>query len=96
MLRFGIVTNIDELKACARVQFQDGDGMVSFWLSVLQSKTYRDRAYDSMTFDLLKKMIDEYKNVRSVLEEINIESEFTCKRNWLTYLDAENEVMING
>ena len=56
----------------------------------------KDRAYDSGTFDLLKKMIDEYKNVRSVLEEINIESEFTCKPNWLTYLDAENEVMING
>ena len=56
----------------------------------------KDRAYDSMTFDLLKKMIDEYKNVRSILEEINIESQFTCSPDWLTYLDAENEVMING
>jgi phage baseplate assembly protein V len=45
MLRFGIVTNIDELKAAARVQFQDSDGMVSYWLSVLQSKTYRDKFY---------------------------------------------------
>jgi phage baseplate assembly protein V len=45
MLRFGIVTNIDELKATARVQFQDSDGMVSYWLSVLQSKTYRDKFY---------------------------------------------------
>ena len=45
MLRFGIVTNIDELKACARVQFNDSDGMVSYWLSVLQAKTYRDKFY---------------------------------------------------
>ncbi|KKP40315.1 MAG: hypothetical protein UR30_C0005G0096 [Candidatus Peregrinibacteria bacterium GW2011_GWC2_33_13] len=45
MLRFGIVTNIDELKACARVQFQDSDGMVSYWLSVLQVKTYKDKFY---------------------------------------------------
>ena len=45
MLRFGIVTNIDELKACARVQFNDSDGMVSYWLSVLQVKTYKDKFY---------------------------------------------------
>lgn len=45
MLRFGIVTNIDELKATARVQFNDSDGMVSYWLSVLQSKTYKDKFY---------------------------------------------------
>jgi len=56
--------------------------------------TLNDRAYDAGTFDLLKKMIDEYKNVRSVLEEINIESQFTCSPYWLTYLDAENEVII--
>jgi len=56
--------------------------------------TLNDRAYDAGTFDLLKKMIDEYKNVRSVLEEINIESQFTCSPDWLTYLDAENEVSI--
>lgn len=55
----------------------------------------KNRGYDAATFDLLKKMIDEYKNVRSVLEEINIESEFTCAPCWLTYLDAENEVIIN-
>lgn len=54
----------------------------------------KNRAYDAATFDLLKKMIDEYKNVRSVLEEINIESEFTCTPCWLTYLNAENEVII--
>jgi len=45
MLRFGIVTNIDESKAQARVQFQDSDGMVSYWLSILQSKTYKDKFY---------------------------------------------------
>lgn len=57
--------------------------------------TLKDKAYNSDTFSLLKKMIEEYKNVRSVLEEINIESQFACTPNWLTYLDAENEVIIN-
>lgn len=45
MLRFGIVTNIDESKACARVQFNDNDNMVSYWLSVLQANTYKDKFY---------------------------------------------------
>lgn len=54
----------------------------------------KDRAYDAGTFNLLNNMIYEYKNVRSVLEEINIESQFACSPNWLTYLDAENEVMV--
>ena len=45
MLRFGIVTNIDELKVQARVQFNDSDGMVSYWLAVLQAKTYKDKFY---------------------------------------------------
>ena len=54
----------------------------------------KDRTYNSETFNSLVEMIYEYKNVRSVLEEINIESQFTCKPNWLTYTDAENEVIV--
>ena len=51
-------------------------------------------AYNEKVFDSLKKMIDEYKNVRSVLEEISIESQFDAPLNWLTYTNAENEIMI--
>ena len=45
MLKIGFVTNIDESKALARVKFNDSDGMVSYWLSVLQAKTYKDKFY---------------------------------------------------
>ncbi|MEI8390095.1 MAG: phage baseplate assembly protein V [bacterium] len=45
MLKFGIVTNLDESKAQARVQFNDSDSMVSYWLFVLQAKTYKDKFY---------------------------------------------------
>ena len=45
MLKFGIITNIDEAKAQARVQFQDNDGMLSYWLPVLQAKTLKDKFY---------------------------------------------------
>jgi len=45
MLKFGIVTNIDENKAQARVQFQDNDGTSSYWLPVLQAKTLKDKFY---------------------------------------------------
>ena len=51
-------------------------------------------AYNQKVFESLKKMIDEYKNVRSVLEEISIESQFDSPLNWLTYMNAENEVII--
>lgn len=77
------------------------DGVIQEWFEYQGdpfhfkiSITLNDRAYDSATFDNLKSMIDEYKNVRSVLEEIYIESQFTCSPNWVTYLDLENEVMI--
>lgn len=55
----------------------------------LQNYTYNEKVFES-----LKKMIDEYKNVRSVLEEISIESQFDTLFNWLTYTNAENEIMI--
>ena len=54
----------------------------------------KDRAYDVETFNNLKNMIDEYKNVRSILEEVNIESQFTMQSNCFSYTDAENETMI--
>ena len=50
--------------------------------------------YNEKVFDSLKKMIDEYKNVRSVLEEISIESQFDAVLNWATYTNAENEIRI--
>ena len=50
--------------------------------------------YTQNVFENLKKMIEEYKNVRSVLEEISIESQFDAVLNWATYTNAENEVMI--
>lgn len=51
-------------------------------------------AYNESVFESLKKMIEEYKNVRSVLEEMSIESQFDAPVKWLTYTNAENEVMI--
>jgi len=45
MLKFGIVTNINEKNATARVQFQEDDGVASDWLPILQVKTLRDKFY---------------------------------------------------
>ena len=44
MLKFGIVTNINPLTAKARVEFAD-DGMNSYWLPILQNKTFKDKYY---------------------------------------------------
>ena len=44
MLKFGIVTNIDEKTAKVRVKFAE-DGLLSFWLPVLQAKTLKDKFY---------------------------------------------------
>ena len=51
----------------------------------------KDSSYDTKN---LINMIDEYKIVRSKLEELNIEAEFNCSPNCLTYLNAENEVSL--
>ena len=44
MLRFGTVTSINPKTARARVQFAE-DGMNSYWLAVLQNRTYKDKFY---------------------------------------------------
>jgi phage baseplate assembly protein V len=44
VLRFGIVTNIDEKDCRARVQF-DSDELSSYWLGILQAKTQKDKFY---------------------------------------------------
>lgn len=44
MLRFGIVSNIDEKTAKVRVQFAQ-DNLLSYWLPVLQAKTLNDKFY---------------------------------------------------
>ena len=44
MLRFGTVTSINPLTARARVQFTEY-GMNSYWLAVLQNKTFKDKFY---------------------------------------------------
>ena len=50
--------------------------------------------YNEKVFDSLKKMIEEYKNVRSVLEEISIESQFDSPIGFLSYTNVENELQI--
>ncbi len=45
MFRIGLVTGVDEARAMARVQFDDMDGVLSYWLPVLQHKTCRDKSY---------------------------------------------------
>lgn len=44
MLKFGTVTAINPLTARARVQFAQ-DNMTSFWLPILQAKTFKDKFY---------------------------------------------------
>jgi phage baseplate assembly protein V len=44
MLRYGIVTNIDEKMCRARVQF-GSDELTSYWLAILQAKTQNDKFY---------------------------------------------------
>ena len=50
--------------------------------------------YNQNVFENLKKMIEEYKNVRSVLEEISIESQFDSPIGFLSYTNVENELQI--
>ena len=70
--------------------FEYGGDPYHFKIDIfLQNYTYNEKVFES-----LKKMIDEYKNVRSVLEEISIESQFDTTGDWLTYTNAENEIMI--
>lgn len=45
MIRYGTIVQIDPARCTARVQFPDHDGVVSWWLQVLQSKTLKDRTY---------------------------------------------------
>ena len=44
MLRFGIVSQINPITVQARVNFGDDDS-TSFWLSVMQTKTLKDKFY---------------------------------------------------
>ncbi|MDD2870134.1 phage baseplate assembly protein V [Neomegalonema sp.] len=44
-LRLGVVTEIDPAQAKARVRFPDHDGVVSWWLQVLQQRTKADKTY---------------------------------------------------
>ena len=43
--RIAIVASVDVEKALARVQFPDLDGMLSFWLPVMQTRTRGDTMY---------------------------------------------------
>lgn len=77
------------------------EGQVSEWFEYNGRPFYfkikillKDRAYNAATFENLKKMVEEYKNMRSILEEINIESQFTAMPDWVSYSDLENEVVI--
>lgn len=45
MYKVGVITALDEAKARVRVQFNDMDGVVSYWLPIVQQKTLRDKSY---------------------------------------------------
>lgn len=45
MYRRAIVEAVDPATARVRVRFPDADGMVSWWLEVLQQRTLGDRSY---------------------------------------------------
>jgi phage baseplate assembly protein V len=44
MLKFGVVTNINEKTAKVRVRFAE-DNLLSYWLPVIQAKTLKDKFY---------------------------------------------------
>ncbi|MDW8136254.1 MAG: phage baseplate assembly protein V [Thermodesulfobacterium sp.] len=45
MILFGKVVAVDAKTARARVQIEDADGVVTFWLPVLHHKTQNDKHY---------------------------------------------------
>lgn len=45
MYKTGVVVQVDEARACARVRFEDRDHLVSWWLQVIQDKTLKDKSY---------------------------------------------------
>lgn len=45
MFKTGVVTEVSTAKCAARVQFPDNDGVVSFWLPILQHKSLKDKHY---------------------------------------------------
>jgi len=45
MLKFGVVTQADPSTCRVRVQYQDNEGIQSYWLAVAQRKTLADRDY---------------------------------------------------
>jgi len=45
MLKFGIVSQVDESRGLARVRFGDNEGLESYWLHVLASATMRNKVY---------------------------------------------------
>lgn len=45
MFKVGVVVALDENRAKARVRFDDIDGVLSYWLPVIQAKTLKDKAY---------------------------------------------------
>jgi len=90
--KYALVKVLNSLNISGEIQewFEYGGDPYHFKIDIfLQNYTYNEKVFES-----LKKMIDEYKNVRSVLEEISIESQFDTISDWLTYTNAENEIMI--
>lgn len=45
MLKFGVVTQTDPDNCRVRVQYQDNEGLESYWLAVIQRKTLEDQDY---------------------------------------------------
>jgi len=45
MIRFGKVVAVDDKNAKVRVQIEDADAVVTYWLPVLHSKAQDDKAY---------------------------------------------------
>lgn len=44
-LKFGVVTEADPANCRVRVQYDDNEGVASYWLAVVQRKTLGDRDY---------------------------------------------------
>ena len=100
MLKFGTVTAINPKIARARVQFAD-DNVTSFWLAILQKKTYKDKFYFILSVgEQVACLMDENSEEGGILgsiytsEDIPInesDNEFAVNFEDATYINANKE-----
>lgn len=92
MLKFGVITNIDETKAKARVKFAEDD-LLSYWLPVLQTKTFKDKYYvlpdiNEQVVCLMDENIEDGVILGSVYSDIDIAPVFSKDKAKIIFSDS--------